>query len=193
MNSLNYCVVNGPCFLPHIPNLLTNRIAILADVEKAFSKLLSTRLKGTFRIIGVQDQCNPRFTVSVENFRYKALIFGLPCSPEILECTCIFHVHLDRYRECEPEERLKCELYVDNIVYGTNSLHEAIDLKKVEKYSARVTSTSEVQCNFVMAKSRFSPKVKPQTITHLELFGASILFRLLSFFIIIFPGVRYLC
>ena len=129
--SLNDCLDKGPCMLPQIPLLLTkfrfHRIAILADIEKAFLQIaIDESDRDALRIIWPENPTCPNSKLNV--YRYKALVFGLTCSPAILES--IMRKHLKKYKEEEPAlvEVLLNDFYVDNLISGANNVEEAVDV-----------------------------------------------------------------
>ena len=122
--SLNDCLLQGPCNLPQVATLLVtfrqHAIGITADIEKAFLQVK----------IHPDDRDLLRFlwfdsSGRLEIFRHASLVFGLTCSPAVLEC--VIQEHLNSVEGENPEiiDMLKRNMYVDNVVTGCQTADEA--------------------------------------------------------------------
>lgn len=129
--SLNECLYRGPVMLNDLCGLLLRfrlrTVAIVADIEKAFLQIgLQPDQRDVTRFLWLKDHQN----ISVERnniqeYRFCRVPFGIITSPFLLGATV--ECHLDSY-EGELAEKLKRDIYVDNLISGTNSVNEAVSL-----------------------------------------------------------------
>ena len=129
--SLNSCLYTGPCLLPSIVDTLIrfryHKIALLADVEKAFLMILVSPCdRDVLRFLWLNDisKNNPR-TVT---YRFCRVVFGVTSSPLLLNAT--IEQHLLKYSDEHPElvQKLLNSLYVDDLNSGCTTVEEAFDL-----------------------------------------------------------------
>ena len=96
-------------------------VAITGDIEKAF---LQIRIKECERdALGFHWRANP--LADVEVLRFTRVLFGWVSSPFLLGG--VLEAHLDHWKSKAPEavDALKKSLYVDDIISGGNTVHEA--------------------------------------------------------------------
>ena len=95
----------------------TNKFILLSDIRKAF---LQIKLKDE------NDMNRFCFFVKINDklitYRYKSLIFGLNCSPFVLNY--IIKYHLEKFQNDLCTEILSTKLYVDNLVFTSQSVEE---------------------------------------------------------------------
>ena len=135
-NSLNECLYRGPVLLNDLCDLLMrfrlNHIAIVADIEKAFLQIgLQPDQRDVTRFFWMKDSSQARLDYgNIQEYRFRRVSFGVISSPFLLGATIEYH--LDSYGN-DLSKKLKDDIYVDNIITGTNSLDEAILLYRGAK------------------------------------------------------------
>ncbi|XP_052760015.1 uncharacterized protein LOC128202884 [Mya arenaria] len=135
-NSLNDCLYRGPVLLHDLCGLLMrfrlHKVAMVSDIEKAFLQVgLQTSQRDVTRFFWIKDVQKPEVTSeNLQVFRFCRVPFGVISSPFLLGATV--ENHLDSY-ESDVSQKLKGDIYVDNIVTGANSDKVAIDLYKTAK------------------------------------------------------------
>lgn len=129
--SLNECLLPGPSLLPLIFDILMRfrlrKIALVGDLEKAFLNVeITPEQRDLLRFLWVDDldAKNPKEIV----FRFTRLVFGLVCSPFILNA--VLRNHLAKYQAINPQFVLDVikSLYVDDYASGRESVQECFDL-----------------------------------------------------------------
>lgn len=127
--SLNECLYSGPVLLRDLCGILLrfrlNRIGIVADIEKAFLQIgLQSNQRDVTRFLWLKDLDNPSMNRdNIQEYRFCRVPFGVISSPFLLGATV--ESHLDSYN-CEIAERLKEDIYVDNVISGTETVGDAI-------------------------------------------------------------------
>lgn len=135
-NSLNECLYRGPVMLNDLCGLLMrfrlNQIAIVADIEKAFLQIgLQPDQRDVTRFFWMKDSSQARMDFdNIQEYRFRRVPFGVISSPFLLGATIEYH--LDSYGN-DLAKKLKDDIYVDNIITGTNNLKEAILLYRGAK------------------------------------------------------------
>ena len=128
--SLNECLEAGPCLVNNLAAVLMRfrmfDVAITADISKAFLQLsLHEDDRDLTRFIW-KDNGDPDNSLKI--YRFKRVPFGLTSSPFLLHATIIHH--LSQYKNQYPEivSKLLQSFYVDDMLTGTDSHNEAIEL-----------------------------------------------------------------
>ncbi|XP_077996706.1 uncharacterized protein LOC144450013 [Glandiceps talaboti] len=124
--SLNDCLQTGPTLLNDLTAILLrfrlNNIAIVSDIEKAF---LNVRLDQSDRdftkFLWLSNPNDPESLFKV--YRFKSVLFGAVCSPFILNA--VVKTHLETHAEKWASNDLSENMYVDNVVTGTEDAQEA--------------------------------------------------------------------
>ena len=102
--SLNDCLPTGPNYIPKLVDVLVkfrwNRIAITADIEKAFLTIsIQENQRNMLRFLWLKD----RYVLDSEvvQLQFCRLVFGLRPSPSILGATLTHHLdaHGDSHAE----------------------------------------------------------------------------------------------
>ena len=126
--SLNDCVHTGPSLATDILKVLlgfrARRIGIVADIEKAFLNIaIDEEQKDMMRFLWIDDinKDNPY----VEVYRFCRVIFGMKCSPFLLNATLRHHITNYYYDDPGFAERILSELYVDDWSGGGESTDDA--------------------------------------------------------------------
>lgn len=126
--SLNDCLYAGPSFDQSILDILlrfrTYRIAVTADIEKAFLMIsIKPEDRDALRFLWAQDS-NQEPTA----YRFTRVVFGVTCSPFLLNAT--LHHHLQRYQQEDTQfvKTLATSLYVDDLTCGAKDEDSAYQL-----------------------------------------------------------------
>ncbi|KAK3736566.1 hypothetical protein QZH41_003141 [Actinostola sp. cb2023] len=125
--SLNECLHRGLILLEDLTGLLMrfqlNRIGILADIEKAFLQVgLQNCDRDATRFLWLKDPENCDTEGNVQVYRFTRIPFGVISSPFLLGATISHHL---KQRNNDAATKLQADMYVDNVVTGTNDLDEA--------------------------------------------------------------------
>jgi len=88
--SLNECTYTGPSLISQIFEILTrfgsHKIGLVSDIEKAFLNIAVTKeQRDLMRFLWIDDVTKPDPTVEV--YRFCRVIFGMNCSPFLLNAT----------------------------------------------------------------------------------------------------------
>ncbi|XP_055924458.1 uncharacterized protein LOC129956555 [Argiope bruennichi] len=125
--SLNDCLHQGVNLNPNIFDLLIsfrlNKIAILADMEKAFLQIsLTPKDKDAVRFLVANSEND------VQVYRFNRVLFGVNSSPFLLAAT--IKTHIEKYKEQYPAtvRTLDSCFYVDDLVAGEDDVSSAFDL-----------------------------------------------------------------
>jgi len=134
--SLNDSLFSGPKFNHKIFDIIvrfrTYRIALVADVEKAFLMVsVCSKDRDALRFLWVDDVEKP--SPVVKKLRFTRLVFGVSASPFLLNAT-IKH-HLQKYYEEHPGlvQTLMKSIYVDDISFGAEGEDKAYNLYVLSK------------------------------------------------------------
>ena len=126
--SLNDCLHVGPKLNQKILDILlrfrVHRIAVIADIEKAFLMVsMARRDRDVLRFLWVRDACEEE--QELIELRFTRVVFGVSSSPFLLNAT-IRH-HLGKYETTHPHfvEKLRRSLYVDDLASGADDVEQA--------------------------------------------------------------------
>ncbi|CAB4039144.1 PREDICTED: uncharacterized protein LOC100197852, partial [Paramuricea clavata] len=124
--SLNECLYSGPNLIAKIFDILLrfrlNKIGVLADIKQAFLNVgIDVQHRDYLRFLWYDLQAEDEQVVI---YRFLRVVFGITSSPFLLNGT--IRRHLSNYLEKEREiaQRVKDDLYVDDLVSGCNKLEE---------------------------------------------------------------------
>ncbi|XP_063369415.1 uncharacterized protein LOC134657457 [Cydia amplana] len=128
--SLNECLYRGPCMLQDLTALLLNfrvyKIGIIADVEKAFLQIgLQEEDRDVTRFLWLKDINKPLSDENILHLRFCRMPFGIISSPFLLTATIRYHIS---QKDSELLKKVANKCYVDNVVTGTNTSEEAVQL-----------------------------------------------------------------
>ena len=135
-NSLNECLYRGPVLLQDLTGILLRfrlqRVAITADIEKAFLQLsLRPPDRDVTRFLWVKDIDNPTAQAdNLQELRFARVPFGVISSPFLLAAT-VQH-HLETFND-PVTTKLQRDLYVENVITGTASSENAVSLYHTAK------------------------------------------------------------
>ncbi|XP_041985487.1 uncharacterized protein LOC121737823 isoform X2 [Aricia agestis] len=133
--SLNECLYRGPLMLEELTGLLLrfrqHRIGIVADVEKAFLQVgLQDADRDVTRFLWLKDLEGNVSADNLLHFRFCRVPFGIISSPFLLNATVRYHL---MKIEIPMLKQIAEDLYVDNLVTGSQSFREGTQLYKVAK------------------------------------------------------------
>ena len=168
--SLNDCLHIGPKFDQRIMDILlrfrTHRVAVIADIEKAFLMVSVTeRDRDVLRFLWVDDITSDQPEITI--LRFARVVFGVSSSPFLLNAT-ICH-HLERHSSTHPHliRKLSQATYVDDIVCGAEGEDQAYTLYKESKEVLRsggfnlrkfATNSSQLQERIDEEEALLDPK-----------------------------------
>ncbi|XP_057311105.1 uncharacterized protein LOC130648966 [Hydractinia symbiolongicarpus] len=143
--SLNECLHRGPVILEDLCGLLirfrTKKIGLVADIEKAFLQVsLQPKERDVTRFVWLKDINTPPSPDNLQTFRFSRVPFGIISSPFLLGATIKHHLEETSDAEVTEEEvsevsNISKDMYVDNLMTGTNSNEDAINLYENSKES----------------------------------------------------------
>ena len=137
---MNDCLLPGPSLTPLIFDILLrfrlHKVALIGDLEKAFLNVeVAAEERNLLRFLWLDDvnSSNPEVIL----LRYTRLVFGLVCSPFILNVT--LRNHLAKYESIDPEfvNTVVKALYVDDFASGKNSVKGCFELYRKLKLRFR--------------------------------------------------------
>ena len=125
--SLNECLYRGPVILPSLFGMLLrfrlSPIGITSDIEKAFLNIgLQISDRDATRFLWLKDTTNKTTTNSVQTFRFCRIPFGVVSSPFLLGATITYHL---QKIGSSLAKQIQQNIYVDNLITGTQTLAEA--------------------------------------------------------------------
>ncbi|XP_073955010.1 uncharacterized protein [Choristoneura fumiferana] len=131
--SLNDCLYCGPSLVEDLTNILirfrTHEIGLTADVEKAFLQIgIQKRDRDVTRFLWVKDIDQPVTQDNLLRLRFCRVPFGIISSPFLLNATIKHHLS-----KIDNLKRFVDDIYVDNLVTGTNTVEDALTLHKTSK------------------------------------------------------------
>ena len=134
--SLNECLHAGPKFNQKILEILLRfrsyTIGLVADIEKAFLMIsVSPSDRDSLRFLWTEDPYAE--DLKIQKLRFARVVFGVSCSPFLLNAT--LRHHMEKYRTSHPElvNILTESTYVDDVIFGADTEAEAYDLYRSSK------------------------------------------------------------
>ena len=126
--SLHECLHRGLVMLEDMIKLLllfrTNKVALLADIEKAFLQIgLQDVDRDVTRFLWIRDLTNSVSSDNLIMFRFTKVLFGVISRPFLLAATV--NLHLSRVGT-ENAKRAHDNLYVDNLVTAVENTEDAV-------------------------------------------------------------------
>ncbi|CAF1104794.1 unnamed protein product [Didymodactylos carnosus] len=126
--SINECLHRGPVMLEDVCQLLIrfrlNEIAMVADIEKAFLQVgLQDADRDVTRFLWLKDPTILTSDNNLQIYRFTRVPFGIISSPFLLAATITYHLRKDG---SDIASNILKNIYVDNIITGTDSVDQAI-------------------------------------------------------------------
>ncbi|EPB76641.1 Pao retrotransposon peptidase [Ancylostoma ceylanicum] len=130
--SLNDVLYRGPVILPSLYGILLRfrigRIAIIADVEKAFLQVRLQEVdRDATRCLWLKNHNSPPTVDNIQTFRFTRVTFGIKSSPFLLAGTTYYHLD-NNTKETSMAQEIKENLYVDNLILTTDTLEGAVNI-----------------------------------------------------------------
>ena len=134
--SLNNCLYPGPCLLHNVAEILArfrfHSTALVADIEKAFLMIaVHPDDRNALRFLWYEniEEADPEIII----YRFCRVIFGVNCSPFLLNATLNHHVN--HYMESHEEicKEILRSLYVDDLNTGAQSDEECMQVYNVAR------------------------------------------------------------
>ena len=104
---------------------------MVADIEKAFLQIrLQDDAKDVTRFFWLKDRDKLEVENNIQMYRFCRVPFGIISSPFLLAATLDHHL-----KTCNNDvsESIRKNIYVDNVITGTQSCQEAVQLYNVSK------------------------------------------------------------
>ena len=134
--SLNDCLHIGPPLTPLILEILlrfrANKVALIADIEKAFLNIeIDANDRDCLRFLWIDDIKSK--TPEIEVFKCNRVVFGVNSSPFILNA--VLRHHIESFNDIDPEfvKKLLESFFVDDLVTGMDSTEGAFQLYQKAK------------------------------------------------------------
>ena len=128
--SLNDCLEKGPSLQNKLWDILIRTrfrpVILCADIQKAFLQIrIREEERDSLKFYWIESLANR----AIQIYRFARLIWGLNQSPFILEGT--LESHFEKYRELFLAliERIKDDMYVDDMVTGGDNVREVKNIK----------------------------------------------------------------
>ena len=126
---INDCLHKGRNMVKNLIGVLLRfrlkRVALTADIEKAYLQLeLKPEDRDVTRFLWVRDIDKPFSKDNIVEYRFCRVIWGIISAAFLL--ACVIGLHLLNYNS-DTSKDINNNLYVDNLITGTNSTKEAID------------------------------------------------------------------
>ena len=131
--SLNDCTYTGPPLTPGIADILmrfrAHKVGLVADIEKAFLNIaVDEQQRDLMRFLWIDDV--RKDDPNIEIYRFCRVIFGMNCSPFLLNATLWHHVTEDYASDPALAEYILSRLYVDDLTACGEDDDEAYTLYK---------------------------------------------------------------
>ena len=180
---MNDCLLSGPALTPLLFDILLRfrlpKIALMGDLEKAFLNVIVKPEDGNLlRFLWTDDvnSLNPE----IIKLRFMRVVFGLVCSPFILNVT--LRNHLSKYENIDPEfvSTVIKALYDDDFASGKNTVLDCFKLYqklktrfREEGFNMRKKASDSRELNELIKKEETTmlsgkPAVEPTKSVELE-------------------------
>ncbi|UYV82628.1 hypothetical protein LAZ67_22000244 [Cordylochernes scorpioides] len=186
--SLNQCLEKGPNLLERIPEMMIrfreNKFGVTADIRKAFQMVAIEESERNYLRFLWWEKESDRELIA---YRHKRLVFGLNCSPFVLNAVIEYHLQSIRGPLVQWAKILAQSFYMDNCITSLETKQEVqefqkaaieimdrakMDLRDQRGYGAvaylRSETGRENTLTLIWSKVRLAP-MKSITIPRLEL------------------------
>ena len=134
--SLNSCLDKGRNLLPDLTAMLLRfrlrKIVLNADIEKAFLQIsLYKKDRDSVRFLWYDEEPSDNWpTTEPVTFRFTRVVFGLICSPHLLNSVIHHHIDKEGKKTIKPLQIQKEDIYVDDFIKSCDTTEEAIEIYK---------------------------------------------------------------
>ena len=133
--SLNECLYRGKNMVADLCGTLVRfripLIAVVADIEKAYLQLeLEAQDRDTTRFLWLKNIRLPPSKDNIWELRFRRVIWGIVTASFLLAATIAYHLN---QIDAPIAQILNRDLYIDNLVSGMPSCHEAVEYYKETK------------------------------------------------------------
>ena len=134
-SSLNESMYRGPIMLQNLTGILLhfrlNKIAMVSDIEKAFLQIgLQDDARDATRFFWLKNTNILETENNIQTYRFCRVPFGIIASPFLLAATIDYHL---QKVGTSVAENIRENIYVDNVITGTNSVHGALQFYNESK------------------------------------------------------------
>ncbi|UYV64960.1 hypothetical protein LAZ67_3002566 [Cordylochernes scorpioides] len=129
--SLNQCLEKGPNLLERIPEMMIrfreNKFGVTADIRKAFQMVaIEESERNYLRFLWWEKESDKELIA----YRHKRLVFGLNCSPFVLNAVIEYHLQSIRGPLVQWAKILAQSFYMDNCITSLETKQEVQEFQK---------------------------------------------------------------
>ncbi|UYV81584.1 hypothetical protein LAZ67_20001600 [Cordylochernes scorpioides] len=129
--SLNQCLEKGPNLLERIPEMMVrfreNKFGVTADIRKAFQMVAIEESERNYLRFLWWEKESDRELIA---YRHKRLVFGLNCSPFVLNAVIEYHLQSIRGPLVQWAKILAQSFYMDNCITSLETKQEVQEFQK---------------------------------------------------------------
>ncbi|UYV71355.1 hypothetical protein LAZ67_8002739 [Cordylochernes scorpioides] len=129
--SLNQCLEKGPNLLERIPEIMIrfreNKFGVTADIRKAFQMVAIEESERNYLRFLWWEKESDRELIP---YRHKRLVFGLNCSPFVLNAVIEYHLQSIRGPLVQWAKILAQSFYMDNCITSLETKQEVQEFQK---------------------------------------------------------------
>ncbi|UYV76905.1 hypothetical protein LAZ67_14002349 [Cordylochernes scorpioides] len=129
--SLNQCLEKGPNLLERIPEMIIrfreNKFGVTADIRKAFQMVAIEESERNYLRFLWWEKESDRELIA---YRHKRLVFGLNCSPFVLNAVIEYHLQSIRGPLVQWAKILAQSFYMDNCITSLETKQEVQEFQK---------------------------------------------------------------
>ncbi|UYV84919.1 hypothetical protein LAZ67_X004007, partial [Cordylochernes scorpioides] len=129
--SLNQCLEKGPNLLERIPEMMIrfreNKFGVTADIRKAFQMVAIEESERNYLRFLWWEKESDRELIA---YRHKRLVFGLNCSPFVLNAVIEYHLQSIRGPLVQWANILAQSFYMDNCITSLETKQEVQEFQK---------------------------------------------------------------
>ncbi|UYV63397.1 hypothetical protein LAZ67_2003955 [Cordylochernes scorpioides] len=129
--SLNQCLEKGPNLLERIPEMMIgfreNKFGVTADIRKAFQMVTIEESERNYLRFLWWEKESDRELIA---YRHKRLVFGLNCSPFVMNAVIEYHLQSIRGPLVQWAKILAQSFYMDNCITSLETKQEVQEFQK---------------------------------------------------------------